>query len=187
MVGLFFGSFNPIHQGHLAIARYLLEEKYCNEVWFVLSPCNPLKQDTELLPERERLEILRAALENETGMFPCDIEFDMPRPSYTLDTLLKLNKEYTGKKWALVIGADNLRDFHLWKDHETIARNYPIWVYPRPGVSLLKPSQKNITLIPAPMTDISSTEIRQRVREGKNIASFVPAPALPLILKYYRQ
>lgn len=186
MTGLFFGSFNPVHNGHLAIARYLLDHCYCRKIWFVVSPQNPLKQDKSLLNEEKRLEIVRAVVAGDARMWACDVEFTMPRPSYTVDTLQKLEKDYPHEDFALVIGGDNLRDFHLWRSHDLIVERYPILVYPRPGVEVSVVPPKNVTLVDAPLSSVSSTEIREAIREGGDISSYVPEQVLELIRKYYR-
>lgn len=185
MTGLFFGSFNPVHNGHLAIARYLLDKGFCREVWFVVSPQNPLKRNKELLDENKRLEIIRAAVAGEPGMEVCDVEFRMPRPSYTLDTLQKLEKDYPEKCFALVIGEDNLRDFHLWRNHEEILRRFRLLVYPRPGVKISGVLPEQVTLVDAPLEAISSTEIREKIEAGEDVSNDVPVQAFPLIMKYY--
>lgn len=186
MTGLFFGSFNPIHNGHLAIARYLLDNSYCREIWFVVSPQNPLKQDKSLLEEEKRLEIVKAAIGGDSRMATCDIEFTMPRPSYTIDTLRKLENNNPGRQFALIIGGDNLRDFHLWRNYDMIARCYRILVYPRPGIIVPQPDWENVILVDAPLADISSTEIRERIQAGEDVSFYVPPKASDLIEKYYR-
>lgn len=185
MTGLFFGSFNPFHNGHLAIARYLLDHGYCREIWFVVSPQNPLKLDKSLLDEEKRLEIVKAAIAGDARMSACDIEFSMPRPSYTIDTLRKLEKTYPAKQFALIIGGDNLRDFHLWRDYEEIACRFRILVYPRPGVIIPAVEWKTVTVVDAPLADVSSTDIRVKLEAGRDISSDVPLQALPLIRSYY--
>ena len=134
VVGLFFGSFNPIHNGHVGIARYLLEKKLCEEVWFVISPCNPFKVDRFLLPETDRLAIVSAAIGGIPGMKACDVEFSMSKPSYTVDTLRVLFDRYPGRRFALIIGGDNVPDFPKWKDYHWIEAHCSIFVYPRPGM-----------------------------------------------------
>lgn len=186
MTGLFFGSFNPVHNGHLAIARYLLDNRYCREIWFVVSPRNPLKQNKFLQDEEKRLEIVRAAIGGDARMRSCDVEFAMPRPSYTVDTLQKLGEDYPGKQFALIIGGDNLRDFHLWRNHDLIAERYRILVYPRPGIVTPATTWANVSLADAPLSEISSTEIRETIKQGGDISPCVPIEALPLIQKYYR-
>lgn len=185
MTGLFFGSFNPVHNGHLAIARYLLDKGFCQKIWFVVSPQNPLKQNKDLLDENKRLEIMRTAIAEEPDMEVCDIEFRMPRPSYTWNTLQALEKEYPEKSFTLVIGGDNLRDFHLWKNNQEILRCYRVLVYPRPGVGVTGIVPEGVTLVNAPLADISSTEIRAKIEAGEDVAAYVPVKAYPLIMKYY--
>lgn len=184
-MGLFFGSFNPVHNGHLAIARYLLEKGFCREVWFVVSPQNPLKQNAGLLDENKRLEILRKAIAGEPGMEVCDAEFRLPRPSYTWNTLQVLKKEYPEKSFALVIGGDNLCNFHLWRNYKEILNHYRIFVYPRPGVEVPGTIPEGVTLVDAPLAAVSSTEIRAKIGAGEDISANVPAKAYPLIMKYY--
>lgn len=183
--GLFFGSFNPVHNGHLKIAQYLLEQGYCSEVWFVVSPRNPMKQEDTLLDECKRWEILNAALGKDPRMQACDIEFDMPRPSYTVDTLQALRERWPAKKFALIMGEDNLQNFHLWKKAEVIAANYRMLVYPRKGISTTRENWKNLIFVNAPLADVSSTQIRRMIKEGEDISAWVPSEALSLILKYY--
>lgn len=185
MTGLFFGSFNPVHNGHLAIARYLLDKGFCREVWFVVSPQNPFKQNKFLLDETKRLEIIRRAVAGEPGMKVCDVEFRMPRPSYTWSTLRALEKDYPGKPFALVIGADNLRNFPMWKNYEDILRHYRVLVYPRPGVELPGDVPASVSLVDAPLAAVSSTEVREKIAAGRDVSADVPVRALPLILEYY--
>ncbi len=195
MVGLFFGSFNPIHNGHLRIARYLLDYGYCKEVWFVVSPQNPLKQDKSLLSEAKRLEMVQVAIADNVRMKACDIEFFMPKPSYTIDTLRKLDEQYgslaegeikkDGKKFALIIGGDNLRDFPLWKDYRKIASDYPIFVYPRPGIDHPGAFYGNVVLIDAPLSAVSSTEIRRKVQHREDITPDVPPEIAELVKRNY--
>ena len=185
MTGLFFGSFNPIHNGHLRIARYLLEQGLCKEIWFIVSPQNPFKKDNTLLEEQKRLEIVRTALTGDPRMQVSDVEFDMPRPSYTIDTLELLSIRYPDKEFALIIGGDNLRDFHRWKDYQRIAENYRIFVYPRPGIDTNGINYPNVSRINAPLSSVSSTGIREKIQRGEEISGWVPVAALPLILKEY--
>ena len=184
-IGLFFGSFNPLHNGHVAIADYLLEHGYCREIWFVVSPRNPWKEDGSLLEENKRLAIVQAAIAGKTGMAASDLEFKMPRPSYTYQTLRAFRQKYPDTPFALIIGGDNLQRFHEWQHHREILNTCPLLVYPRPGIPLPPLTEGNIRLVNAPLTPVSSTAIRQMVKTGKDISSLVPPEALPLILKYY--
>lgn len=185
LTGLFFGSFNPIHNGHLAIAKYLLDKKYCEKVWFIVSPQNPWKERQVLLDEQKRLQIVQAAIRSDERMRVFDIEFHMPRPSYTYQTLQALTPKYPEERFALIIGGDNLRDFHKWLHYQDIQRQYPILVYPRPNVEIPENNLINITLVDAPMSEVSSTMIRQKIMESKDISNDVPTTSLALILKYY--
>lgn len=185
VIGLFFGSFNPIHNGHVGIARYLLEKKLCAEVWFVVSPCNPFKVDHFLLPETDRLAIVSAGIGRIPGMKACDVEFSMPKPSYTVDTLRVLFDRYPGQQFALIIGGDNVPDFSKWKDYHWIETHCSIFVYPRPGMVTSVEKFASMTLIDAPLFPLSATEIRKMIRKGDDISSLVPSEALSLILKLY--
>ena len=186
VVGLFFGSFNPIHNGHVGIARYLLEKKLCEEVWFVISPCNPFKVDRFLLPETDRLAIVSAAIGGIPGMKACDVEFSMSKPSYTVDTLRVLFDRYPGRQFALIIGGDNVPDFPKWKDYHWIEAHCSIFVYPRPGMVNSEESP-SMTFIDAPLFPLSATEIREMIRKGNDISSLVPNEALSLIWKLYSE
>jgi len=183
-IGLFFGSFNPIHNGHVGIASYLLEKKLCAEVWFVVSPCNPFKVDRFLLPETDRLAIVSAAIGGIPGMKACDVEFSMSKPSYTVDTLRVLFDRYPGRQFALIIGGDNVPDFPKWKDYHWIEAHCSIFVYPRPGMVTSEESP-SMTFIDAPLFPLSATEIREMIRKGDDISSLVPNEALSLIWKLY--
>ena len=184
VVGLFFGSFNPIHNGHVGIARYLLEKKLCEEVWFVISPCNPFKVDRFLLPETDRLAIVSAAIGGIPGMKACDVEFSMSKPSYTVDTLRVLFDRYPGRRFALIIGGDNVPDFPKGKDYHWIEAHCSIFVYPRPGMVNSEESP-SMTFIDAPLFPLSATEIREMIRKGDDISNLVPSEALSLIWKLY--
>jgi len=185
VTGLFFGSFNPIHAGHVGIARYLLEEGLCDEVWFVVSPCNPFKIDHILLPETKRLEIVKAAIREDNRMKVCDIEFTMPKPSYTVDTLRLLLDKYPDRKFVLVIGEDNVSAFPKWKNSSWILENCPVFVYPRLGgqVNLLP----GMRLIHAPLFPLSATEIRDMIMAGRDVTGLVPGDALPLVKEFYKK
>lgn len=182
-VGLFFGSFNPIHNGHLNIARYLLDNGYCREVWFIVSPQNPLKQEQSLLAESERMEMVRLAIAKDGRMKACDVEFSMPKPSYTIDTLRLLSARYSDRVFALIIGGDNLLNFHLWKSYQGIVAKYPILVYPRPKVDVSGVRYEHVTLVDAPLSDVSSTEIRGKIKRGEDVVQYVPTEVLQLVLR----
>lgn len=176
--GLYFGSFNPVHIGHLAIANYIIEYSELEELWFVVSPQNPLKEKRSLLPDHHRLEMVWRALEGDDRFRVSDIEFRLPTPSYTIDTLAHLGEKHPGHEFQLVMGADQLKTFHKWKNSSFITRNYHRLIYPRPGVDpeSLR-SIPNATLVQAPLMEISSSLIRQAIKDGKDIRHLVPAPA----------
>lgn len=184
-IGLFFGSFNPIHNGHIGIARYLLDKGYCDKLWFVISPCNPFKVNQALLSEQDRLEMVKTAIADDGRMYACDIEFSMPKPSYTVDTLRLLSSRYPDFLFRLVIGGDNLCSFHLWKDYQWIRTHYPLLVYPRKGFEYSGEDYPDVFFVDAPLFPYSSTEIRDKVRSGENIAKWVPSGILPLVIKKY--
>lgn len=185
MTGLFFGSFNPFHNGHLQIARYLLDHRITARILFVVSPRNPFKTDSSLLDETKRLRLVETAIASDKRMEASPVEFSLPRPSYTIDTLRKLTDLYPGQDFALIMGADNLRDFHLWKEYETICRNFPIFVYPRPGIGNIGLHYPCVTQVKAPLFSVSSTEIRDKIQKGEDISAFVPPEIHTLILEYY--
>jgi nicotinate-nucleotide adenylyltransferase len=174
-VGLFFGSFNPIHVGHTVLANYMLEFTDLEQIWFVVSPHNPLKQKSSLLDQNHRLQLVNIAIENQTKFKTSNIEFNLPQPSYTINTLTYLTEKYPNTKFALIMGSDNLENFHKWKNYEEILKRFELYVYPRPenDGGALK-NHANVKLINAPLMEISSTLIRQAIREKKDVQFFVP-------------
>jgi len=173
--GLFFGSFNPIHVGHLIIAGYMANFTDLDEVWLVVSPQNPLKTKKGLADMYDRLEMTRLATEPAEKIRVSDIEFKLPQPSYTVDTLAYLQEKYPKKEFVLIMGADNLASLKKWKNYEVLLKNYKIYVYPRPGTDLSEwESYPSITLTTTPQMEISSTFIRRSLKENKNIQFFVP-------------
>ena len=177
-IGLFFGSFNPIHNGHLAIADFMLAHADIDALWLVVSPRNPFKDSSSLAPDADRLEMVRLALEGREGMTACDVEFSMPRPSYTIHTLRRLSWLHPDVRFELIIGSDCLEKFDSWKEADAIIRDYHRIVYPRPGTDpdLLR-RIKNGRVVEAPVWDISSTRIRERVSEGLPVDHLMPVPA----------
>ncbi len=174
-IGLFFGSFNPIHIGHLALANYFVEFTDLDKVWFVVSPQNPLKKRNTLLDDYQRLYMVRLAIEDfPDKYFASNIEFSMPKPSYTVDTLAYLKDKYPEHTFILIMGADNLLTLHKWKNYEVIAENYEIYVYPRPQADLSKLKiSANYKIFDAPQFDISSSFIRKAIADGKNVNFFL--------------
>ncbi len=174
-IGLFFGSFNPIHIGHLAIANYMVEFSDLDEIWLVISPQNPLKNKQSLLNEFERYEMVELALQDHEKIKPSDIEFRLPRPSYTIDTLTYLSEKYSKHNFVLIMGTDNFQSFHKWKNYENILKHYMIYVYPRPGLGLGEyENHKSLKLINAPLMEISSSFIRESIKDHKDIRFFLP-------------
>ena len=180
--GLFFGSFNPIHVGHLIIANYMANHVDLDEVWFVVSPQNPLKEKSSLGNVYDRLEMAKLAIENTSNIKVSDIELSLPKPSYTIDTLSYLKEKYPEKEFALIMGADNLASFKKWKNYEVLLKNYQIYVYPRPGADVSEwENHPSITFTTTPLMEISSTFIRKSLKEKKNVQFFVPDKVLAFI------
>lgn len=182
-VGLFFGSFNPIHVGHLIIANIAYQATDLDEVWFVVSPQNPFKKNKNLLHEFDRIDLVREAISEEYHFKASDIEFDMPKPSYTVDTLAVLIDKYQQHRFSLILGEDNLVSFRKWKNHQVILEDFGLIVYPRPNSKESDlADHPRVKMIEAPQMDISATLIRKMVREGKSIKYLVPDSVEALIL-----
>jgi len=178
ITGLYFGSFNPIHIGHMAIANFMIEFSDLDQLWFVVSPQNPLKDKKSLLKDYHRLEMVRLAIEDDDRFRASDIEFRLPTPSYTIDTLAYLEEKNPGREFQLVMGADGLRTFHKWKHAKLIADKYHRLIYPRPGVEMAAASLlPNASVVEAPLMEISSSFIRNAIREGKDVRHLTPAKA----------
>jgi len=173
--GLFFGSFNPIHLGHLMIAGYAIEFTDLTEVWFILSPHNPLKEKDALLAEVNRLYMLNIAVEDEPKFRSSSIEFHLPQPSYTIDTLSVLQEQYPGKKFIILAGSDMLLSLHQWKDYGQLLEHYQFYIYPRPGIGSSQfDNHKSVTFLSAPLIGLSSSFIREGIRKRKNMQVFLP-------------
>ena len=189
-IGIFSGSFNPIHIGHVMLANYITEYSYVDEVWFVVTPHNPLKQIEGLADEKARLEMCRIAVEGMDKLRASDIEFTMPKPSYTIDTLDRLKEEHPELDFTLIVGADNWSNFHLWRQYERIIEENKILIYPRLGEELLidKKYSHNVRPCNAPILQISSTFIRSSIKDGKCMSSFLPSGVYDYIVthKLYR-
>jgi len=174
-IGLFFGSFNPIHIGHLIIANIMAETTDLKKVWFVVSPQNPFKPSKGLLHEFDRYDMVRAAVFDSYNLEVSDIEFHLPKPNYTIHTLVHLTEKHPDKEFRLIIGEDNLHSFTNWKNYEMILENYGLYVYPRPGA---QPSQlkmhPHVKFVEAPMFDISATFIRNCIRNNQSVRYLVP-------------
>lgn len=190
-IGLYFGSYNPIHIGHLAIANYLVEFTDIDQLWFVVSPQNPHKTREKLLADYHRLELVNRAIENDNRFRASNIEFSLPKPGYTIDTLTYLHERYPDHNFVLLMGSDNLENFHKWKNYEVILENYGIIVYPRPGFDRSKiPVHKNIVIAEnVPLMEISASFIREAIKSGKNIRHFMPHKAWEYLdeMNFYRK
>jgi len=175
-VGLYFGSYNPIHIGHLAIANYMVEFTGIDQLWFVVSPQNPFKKKANLLDDYQRLEMAHRAVDSDDRLRASNIEFNLLKPSYTVDTLAYLKDKHPNYQFVVLMGSDNLENFHKWKNFETIVENYGIIVYPRPGFDKTKIRvHKNITIAEnAPLMEISSSFIRKAIQNGKDVRHFLP-------------
>ena len=175
VTGLYFGSFNPIHNGHLMLANYLVENSGLDALWFVISPQNPFKTKESLLPDYQRLELVNRAIEGYKKFSACDIEFSMPKPSYTIDTLTYLKEKYPKREFALIMGTDNLERLDRWKNYEQIINNHKIIVFPRNGCDGgTLSSHPNIQIVNTPIIEVSSTFIRESIRNGKDVRFFMP-------------
>jgi len=183
-IALFFGSFNPIHIGHLIIAQQLLNKTDIDKIWFVISPQNPLKDKTTLLSQHERLHLVHLAIEDNPKLKASDVEFHLPSPNYTIDTLSFLSQKYPKHEFSLILGADNLRSLHKWKNFEKIIANYKIYIYRRPGYAHNKNKLKNncnILYLDVPLLDISATMIRQMISDQKSIQYLVHSNITELV------
>jgi nicotinate-nucleotide adenylyltransferase len=173
-IGLFFGSFNPVHTGHLIIANYMATQTDLTKIWMVVSPQNPLKLKKTLAKDSIRLHLLQLAIGDNTLLKASNVEFGLPKPSYTVDTLAHLKEKYPQHEFALIMGGDNLATLHLWKNYETLLQNHDIYVYQRPDYDLgAFADHPRVKLMSAPMLDISATYIRDQVKAGKSIKYLV--------------
>jgi nicotinate-nucleotide adenylyltransferase len=176
-IGLYFGTFNPIHVGHLAIANYMVEFSDLDEVWLIVTPHNPHKTKNTLLDDTQRLSMVRIALEDYPKLKASNAEFELNQPNYTVDTLVHLEEKHPDLSFCLIMGEDNLKNFHKWKNHEVILDRYAIYVYPRISEGPIKTRFKNhskIHKVDAPIMEISSTFIRNSIKTGKDIRPMLP-------------
>jgi nicotinate-nucleotide adenylyltransferase len=182
-IGLYFGSFNPVHNGHLIIANYLANNTELEEVWLVLSPHNPLKKQQSLLNEYDRLHLVKIAIEGENKLKVSDIEFKLPKPSYTIDTLIYLKEKYATHEFSIIMGSDSFQNLPKWKNYETLIANYKIYIYLRPTFNIEHSYGANIQIVDAPLLEISSTKIRDMIANKQSIKYWVPDSVYEEILK----
>lgn len=185
--GFFGGSFNPVHQGHIALAQYVIEYMGLDEIWFVVSPLNPFKEhDTHLIDDKARFEIVKQAVKPYPKLVASDCEFDLPRPSYTYLTLRHLVKLHPDREFSLIIGADNWNAFDKWSHHDEILAHHHVIVYPRRGCFVAPGSlPQGVTLVDAPLFPVSSTEIRRAIMDGKDMTAWLPPNAVASIHRMY--
>ena len=183
-IGLFFGSFNPIHNGHIAMAHFLKEKNLFHEIWIVVSPNNPFKVNHELADANHRLKMVQLAIRDFSFLKACDVEFSLPLPSYTIDTLHYLDSQYPNSEFSLILGTDNIANFHKWKDWEEIRNKYKIYVYPR-GAEHASQHVKhhNISYVDAPLLPVSATAIRTLLQQKKPVHNFLP----PSVIQYIEE
>jgi len=173
-IGLYFGSFNPLHIGHLIIANHVLNETDLNKIWFVVSPQNPFKSNNTLLNETHRLQLVRLAVEQDNRIKVSDVEFSMPRPSYTIDTLTYLKEKKPDDSFSIIMGSDSFQNLNKWKNYKMITEAHTIYVYKRNGFEINNTHGANIIELNAPLLQISATYIRELIKAGKSIKYLVP-------------
>ena len=188
-IGLYFGSFNPVHIAHLIIANHILNETDIEKIWFIISPQNPFKIESNLLNEYHRLHLVRLATEDDNRIKPSDIEFTLPKPSYTINTLVYLEEKFPEHEFAIIMGSDSFQNLYKWKNYETIVKNYAIYIYIRPGFEMRNHLNAKLNIIDAPLLQLSATQIRKYIKEGKSIRYMVPDKVLEEIERggYYRK
>lgn len=188
-IGLYFGSFNPIHIGHLIIANHVLNETAINKIWFIVSPQNPFKESKTLLNEFDRLHLVRLATQDDNRIKCSDIEFNLPKPSYTSNTLTFLSEKYPEHQFSLIMGSDSYQNLDKWKNYETIVTNYPVYVYKREGYEMRKTFGNEPVALNTPIIEISASQIREYIRSAKSIRYLVPEIVREEIesRKFYKQ
>jgi nicotinate-nucleotide adenylyltransferase len=190
-VGLYFGTFNPIHVGHLAIANHIAENSDLDQVWLLVTPLSPFKKKSSLLANHHRLEMVYLATKSYDKLQPCDIEFGLPEPNYTVYTLAHLEEKYPQHEFSLLMGEDNLKSFHKWKNYEAIIGNYDLYVYPRISKGSVEHQFVNhprVHRVEAPIMELSSTMIRKSIAEQKNIRPLLDSKVWQYIdeMNFYR-
>lgn len=183
-IGLYFGSFNPIHNGHLIIANHILNETDLQKVWFIVSPHNPFKNSNSLLNEYDRLHLVQKAIESDIRLKASDIEFSLPKPSYTIHTLVYLQEKYPENVFSIIMGSDSFQNLPNWKNAEAIITNYTIIIYERPGFEVVDTHNASCQIMSAPLLEISATYIRELAQSGKSIKYLVPSSVEEEITNY---
>ncbi|MBA3828792.1 MAG: nicotinate-nucleotide adenylyltransferase [Taibaiella sp.] len=173
-IGLYFGSFNPIHTGHLIVANYVIEHSDIDKIWFVLSPHNPLKDSHSLLNEYDRLHLVNLAIEGNPGFRASNVEFHLPKPSYTIDTLTYLTEKFPLERFSVIMGSDSFQNIHRWKNYEALIKQYSFIIYMRPGFEITETYGADIKVLDAPQLQISATYIREQLKQKKSIKYIVP-------------
>ena len=188
-IGLYFGSFNPVHVAHLIIANHVLNETDIEKIWFVVSPQNPFKSGQNLLNEYHRLHLVKTATEDDNRIKASDIEFSLPKPSYTTTTLAYLKEKNPEHEFCIIMGSDSFQNLHKWKNYEVIVKDYEVYVYLRPGFEATNHVNVKLHIVDAPLLQLSATQIRQYIKEGKSIRYLVPENVREEIEKggYYKK
>lgn len=188
-IGLYFGSFNPVHVAHLIIANHILNETDIEKVWFIVSPQSPFKEESGLLNEYHRLHLVRLATEDDIRIKASDIEFTLPKPSYTTATLAYLADKYPEHEFCIIMGSDSFQNLHKWKNYEVIVKNYPLYVYKRPGFEAENNIGANLYVLDAPLLQLSSTQLRKYIKDGRSVRYMIPDKVLEEIERggYYKK
>ncbi len=188
-IGLYFGSFNPIHNGHLIIAKHILNSTAVKQVWFIVSPHNPLKNSNQLLNEYHRLHLVQLAIEGENDLKASNIEFSLPKPSYTIDTLTHLKEKYPAHAFSVIMGSDSFCNIEKWKNYKILLANYDLLIYKRPGFEITATHGARLTVLDAPLLEISSTHVRELIKNKKSFRYLVPDEVKEEIERnnYYRK
>lgn len=173
-IGLYFGSFNPVHIGHLIIANHAVNETDLNQVWFIVSPQNPFKQSATLLNEYHRLHLIKSAIDGENNLRASSVEFNLPKPSYSVDTLTYLKEKHPEHEFSILMGSDGFQNLNKWKNFEVIVNNYQIYIYKRPGYDVVETHGATVHILDAPLLEISSTHIRELIKNKRSIRFLVP-------------
>ena len=188
-IGLYFGSFNPVHVAHLIIANHILNETDIEKVWFVISPQNPFKTESSLLNEYHRLHLVKLATEDDNRIKASEIEFNLPKPSYTTTTLAYLKEKYSEHEFCIIMGSDSFQNLHKWKNYEVIIKEYEVYVYLRPGFDVTNHVNAKLHIVDAPLLQLSATQIRNFINGGRSIRYLVPEKVREEIEKggYYKK